>query len=154
MRHENCWPHPAAFSPAFSAQHKKHVPHIQLFIKTKTVHHIHLLNYVNSAHIVQVIEPTYRETAVPSDCIGIAQSKVRLSGLVPHQGLGHGDRKKERNKRRVTGRGENVVLLGETDLDQVSIEEILKEQRLQQQAKRETEKVKMQALKDGGLSIP
>uniref|UniRef100_A0A8C7YQR2 U6 snRNA-associated Sm-like protein LSm1 n=1 Tax=Oryzias sinensis TaxID=183150 RepID=A0A8C7YQR2_9TELE len=59
-------------------------------------------------------------------------------------------------------RGENVVLLGEIDLDkpcdtvlqQVSIEEILEEQRLQQQAKQETEKVKMQALKDRGLSIP
>uniref|UniRef100_A0A3P9M4P4 Uncharacterized protein n=1 Tax=Oryzias latipes TaxID=8090 RepID=A0A3P9M4P4_ORYLA len=57
-------------------------------------------------------------------------------------------------KRRATARGENVVLLGETDLDQVSIEEILKEQRLQQQAKRETEKVRMLALKDGGLSKP
>uniref|UniRef100_A0A3P9I7K7 Uncharacterized protein n=1 Tax=Oryzias latipes TaxID=8090 RepID=A0A3P9I7K7_ORYLA len=53
-----------------------------------------------------------------------------------------------KKERRATARGENVVLLRETDLDQVSIEEILKEQRLQQQAKRETEKVKMQALKD------
>uniref|UniRef100_A0A3Q2VET5 U6 snRNA-associated Sm-like protein LSm1 n=1 Tax=Haplochromis burtoni TaxID=8153 RepID=A0A3Q2VET5_HAPBU len=59
-------------------------------------------------------------------------------------------------------RGENVVLLGEIDMDkpcdtvlqQVSIEEILEEQRLQQQAKQETEKVKMQVLKDRGLSIP
>uniref|UniRef100_A0A8D2ZUT6 U6 snRNA-associated Sm-like protein LSm1 n=7 Tax=Percomorphaceae TaxID=1489872 RepID=A0A8D2ZUT6_SCOMX len=59
-------------------------------------------------------------------------------------------------------RGENVVLLGEIDVDkpcdtvlqQVSIEEILEEQRLQQQAKQETEKVKMQVLKDRGLSIP
>ncbi|KAG7270625.1 hypothetical protein CRUP_010920 [Coryphaenoides rupestris] len=55
-------------------------------------------------------------------------------------------------------RGENVVLLGEmpcdTVLQQVSIEEILEEQRLQQQAKQETEKVKMQVLKDRGLSIP
>lgn len=39
-------------------------------------------------------------------------------------------------------------------LQQVSIEEILEEQRLQQQAKQETEKVKMQVLKDRGLSIP
>uniref|UniRef100_A0A674N7N6 U6 snRNA-associated Sm-like protein LSm1 n=1 Tax=Takifugu rubripes TaxID=31033 RepID=A0A674N7N6_TAKRU len=45
-------------------------------------------------------------------------------------------------------RGENVVLLGEIDLDkpcdtflqQVSIEEILEEQRMEQQAKQETEK--------------
>uniref|UniRef100_A0A3P8S673 LSM1, U6 small nuclear RNA associated n=1 Tax=Amphiprion percula TaxID=161767 RepID=A0A3P8S673_AMPPE len=59
-------------------------------------------------------------------------------------------------------RGENVVLLREIDvekpcdtvLQQVSIEEILEEQRLQQQTKQETEKVKMQVLKDRGLSIP
>ncbi|KAK6306105.1 hypothetical protein J4Q44_G00230300, partial [Coregonus suidteri] len=59
-------------------------------------------------------------------------------------------------------RGENVVLLGEIDMDkpcdtvlqQVSIEEILEEQRLQQQAKQETEKAKVSALKDRGLSIP
>ncbi|CAB1320079.1 U6 snRNA-associated Sm-like protein LSm1 [Oncorhynchus nerka] len=59
-------------------------------------------------------------------------------------------------------RGENVVLLGEIDMDkpcdtvlqQVSIEEILEEQRLQQQAKQETEKAKVTALKDRGLSIP
>ncbi|XP_008333377.1 U6 snRNA-associated Sm-like protein LSm1 isoform X3 [Cynoglossus semilaevis] len=59
-------------------------------------------------------------------------------------------------------RGENVVLLGEIDVDkacdtvlqQVSIEEILEEQRLQQQAKQETEKVKKQVLKDRGLSVP
>ncbi|XP_045559268.1 U6 snRNA-associated Sm-like protein LSm1 isoform X3 [Salmo salar] len=59
-------------------------------------------------------------------------------------------------------RGENVVLLGEIDIDklcdnvlqQVSIEEILEEQRLQQQAKQKTEKAKVTALKDRGLSIP
>uniref|UniRef100_A0A3B3RAM3 U6 snRNA-associated Sm-like protein LSm1 n=1 Tax=Paramormyrops kingsleyae TaxID=1676925 RepID=A0A3B3RAM3_9TELE len=59
-------------------------------------------------------------------------------------------------------RGENVVLLGEIDLEkendtvlqQVSIEEILEEQRLQQQAKQEMEKAKTQALKLRGLSIP
>lgn len=39
-------------------------------------------------------------------------------------------------------------------LQQVSIEEILEEQRLQQQAKQETEKAKVTALKDRGLSIP
>lgn len=42
----------------------------------------------------------------------------------------------------------------DTFLQQVSIEEILEEQRLEQQAKQETEKVKLQALKDRGLSIP
>lgn len=59
-------------------------------------------------------------------------------------------------------RGENVVLLGEIDLErecdtvlqQVSIEEILEEQRAQQQAKQEAEKTKLQALKDRGLTVP
>ncbi|XP_068594754.1 U6 snRNA-associated Sm-like protein LSm1 [Brachionichthys hirsutus] len=59
-------------------------------------------------------------------------------------------------------RGENVVLLGEIDVDrscsallqQVSIEQILEEQRVQQQAKQETDKVKLQVLKDRGLSVP
>ncbi|GAB1301762.1 U6 snRNA-associated Sm-like protein LSm1 [Apodemus speciosus] len=62
-------------------------------------------------------------------------------------------------------RGENVVLLGEigfsdlekesdTPLQQVSIEEILEEQRAQQQTRLEAEKLKVQALKDRGLSIP
>ncbi|KAJ8286131.1 hypothetical protein GJAV_G00034890 [Gymnothorax javanicus] len=59
-------------------------------------------------------------------------------------------------------RGENVVLLGEIDLEkecetvlqQVSIEEILEEQRAQQQAKQETDKAKLQALKDRGLTVP
>ncbi|XP_061115530.1 U6 snRNA-associated Sm-like protein LSm1 isoform X2 [Conger conger] len=59
-------------------------------------------------------------------------------------------------------RGENVVLLGEIDLEkecdtvlqQVSIEEILEEQRAQQQAKQEAEKAKLQALKDRGLTVP
>ncbi|MBN3280302.1 LSM1 protein, partial [Polyodon spathula] len=59
-------------------------------------------------------------------------------------------------------RGENVVLLGEIDLEkdsdtplqQVSIEEILEEQRVEQQAKQEADKLKLQALKGRGLSIP
>ncbi|XP_069801710.1 U6 snRNA-associated Sm-like protein LSm1 isoform X1 [Dendropsophus ebraccatus] len=59
-------------------------------------------------------------------------------------------------------RGENVVLLGEIDLEkesdtqllQVSIEEILEEQRVEQQNKQEAERVKVQALKERGLSIP
>lgn len=42
----------------------------------------------------------------------------------------------------------------DTFLQQVSIEEILEEQRMEQQAKQETEKVKLQALKDRGLSVP
>ncbi|KAJ1090587.1 hypothetical protein NDU88_003717 [Pleurodeles waltl] len=59
-------------------------------------------------------------------------------------------------------RGENVVLLGEIDLEkendtplqQVSIEEILEEQRVEQQSKQEAECIKIQALKERGLSIP
>ncbi|XP_051008935.1 U6 snRNA-associated Sm-like protein LSm1 [Acomys russatus] len=59
-------------------------------------------------------------------------------------------------------RGENVVLLGEIDLEkesdtplqQVSIEETLEEQRVQQQSRLEAEKLQVQALKDRGLSIP
>ncbi|KAG9328783.1 hypothetical protein JZ751_010656, partial [Albula glossodonta] len=55
-------------------------------------------------------------------------------------------------------RGENVVLLGEIDLEkecdtvlkQVSIEEILEEQRAQQQTKLEAERAKLQALKERG----
>lgn len=58
-------------------------------------------------------------------------------------------------------RGENVVLLGEIDLEkesdtplqQVSIEEILEEQRVEQQAKLEAEKLKVQALKDRGVPM-
>lgn len=59
-------------------------------------------------------------------------------------------------------RGENVVLLGEIDLEkesdtllqQVSIEEILEEQRVELQAKQESEKLKVQALKERGLAVP
>uniref|UniRef100_UPI00398EFC1B U6 snRNA-associated Sm-like protein LSm1 n=1 Tax=Pristiophorus japonicus TaxID=55135 RepID=UPI00398EFC1B len=59
-------------------------------------------------------------------------------------------------------RGENVVLLGEIDLERetdtplqkVSIEEILEAQRVQQHDKQEAEKAKSEALKERGLSIP
>ncbi|XP_010019149.1 PREDICTED: U6 snRNA-associated Sm-like protein LSm1 [Nestor notabilis] len=59
-------------------------------------------------------------------------------------------------------RGENVVLLGEIVSEkegepprqQVSIEEILEEQRVEQQAKQESEKLKVQALKERGLCVP
>lgn len=39
-------------------------------------------------------------------------------------------------------------------MQQVSIEDILEEQRIEQQTKLENEKMKVQALKDRGLSIP
>ncbi|XP_041755336.1 U6 snRNA-associated Sm-like protein LSm1 isoform X3 [Coregonus clupeaformis] len=48
-------------------------------------------------------------------------------------------------------RGENVVLLGEI---QVCIEDILEEQRLQQQSRQEAEKTKHLALKERGLVMP
>ncbi|XP_041755334.1 U6 snRNA-associated Sm-like protein LSm1 isoform X1 [Coregonus clupeaformis] len=66
-------------------------------------------------------------------------------------------------------RGENVVLLGEicvcipvkdlekesdTSLQQVCIEDILEEQRLQQQSRQEAEKTKHLALKERGLVMP
>uniref|UniRef100_UPI00358E37B7 U6 snRNA-associated Sm-like protein LSm1 n=1 Tax=Myxine glutinosa TaxID=7769 RepID=UPI00358E37B7 len=59
-------------------------------------------------------------------------------------------------------RGENVVLLGEIDvekeaetrLERVSIEEILAAQREEQQEKQEAEKAKVQALKERGLPLP
>ncbi|XP_013995791.1 U6 snRNA-associated Sm-like protein LSm1 [Oncorhynchus tshawytscha] len=59
-------------------------------------------------------------------------------------------------------RGENVVLLGEIDLEkesdtslqQVCIEDILEEQRLQQQSRQEAEKTKHLALKERGLVMP
>ncbi|XP_010156355.1 PREDICTED: U6 snRNA-associated Sm-like protein LSm1 [Eurypyga helias] len=42
----------------------------------------------------------------------------------------------------------------DTPLQQVSIEEILEEQRVEQQAKQESEKLKVQALKKRGLCVP
>ena len=41
-----------------------------------------------------------------------------------------------------------------TPLQQVSVEEILEEPRVEQQTWLEAKKLKVQALKDGGLSIP
>lgn len=59
------------------------------------------------------------------------------------------------------GRGaERLFLLqdlekeSDTPLQQVSIEEILEEQRVEQQAKQESEKLKVQALKERGLCVP
>lgn len=57
-------------------------------------------------------------------------------------------------------RGENVVLLGEvdpsrevlTELEQVSVEEILEIQRIEQEAKQEQERIRNKALKERGLT--
>lgn len=56
-------------------------------------------------------------------------------------------------------RGENVVLLGEIDLDkerstnleQVTVDEILEAQRVEQEAKQEKEKLKARAFKERGI---
>ncbi|RMB95128.1 hypothetical protein DUI87_28404 [Hirundo rustica rustica] len=49
---------------------------------------------------------------------------------------------------------EDLEKESDTPLQQVSIEEILEEQRVEQQAKQESEKLKVQALKERGLSVP
>ncbi|XP_076345586.1 U6 snRNA-associated Sm-like protein LSm1 isoform X1 [Tachypleus tridentatus] len=57
-------------------------------------------------------------------------------------------------------RGENVILLGEIDLDreegttleQVSVEEILEAQRIEQEQKQEQERLRAKALKERGLA--
>ncbi|XP_049687253.1 U6 snRNA-associated Sm-like protein LSm1 isoform X2 [Accipiter gentilis] len=50
--------------------------------------------------------------------------------------------------------GDDLEKESDTPLQQVSIEEILEEQRVEQQAKQESEKLKVQALKERGLSVP
>ncbi|XP_066500701.1 U6 snRNA-associated Sm-like protein LSm1 [Hoplias malabaricus] len=97
--------------------------------------------------------------------IGILRSIDQFANLVLHQTVERIHVKKKFGdipRGIFVVRGENVVLLGEVDLDKecdqilqrVSIEEILEEQRLEQQAKQESEKKKMQAVKERGLSIP
>ncbi|XP_072538665.1 U6 snRNA-associated Sm-like protein LSm1 [Salminus brasiliensis] len=97
--------------------------------------------------------------------IGILRSIDQFANLVLHQTVEriHVGKKFGDIPRGIfVVRGENVVLLGEVDLDKecdqilqrVSIEEILDEQRVEQQAKQESEKRKLQAVKERGLSIP
>nr|XP_020641825.1 U6 snRNA-associated Sm-like protein LSm1 [Pogona vitticeps] len=97
--------------------------------------------------------------------IGYLRSIDQFANLVLHQTVEriHVGRKYGDIPRGIfVVRGENVVLLGEIDLEkesdtplqQVSIEEILEVQRVEQQAKQESEKLKVQALKERGLSIP
>ncbi|KAI4896028.1 hypothetical protein NFI96_011275 [Prochilodus magdalenae] len=97
--------------------------------------------------------------------IGILRSIDQFANLVLHQTVEriHVGKKFGDIPRGIfVVRGENVVLLGEVDLDKecdqllqrVSIEEILEEQRVEQQAKQESEKRKLQAVKERGLSIP
>ncbi|KAK9970309.1 hypothetical protein ABG768_026259 [Culter alburnus] len=96
--------------------------------------------------------------------IGILRSIDQFANLVLHQTVEriHVGKKFGDIPRGIfVVRGENVVLLGE-DLDKecdqilqrVSIEEILEEQRTEQQAKQESERLKLQAVKERGLSIP
>uniref|UniRef100_A0A673MLJ6 U6 snRNA-associated Sm-like protein LSm1 n=1 Tax=Sinocyclocheilus rhinocerous TaxID=307959 RepID=A0A673MLJ6_9TELE len=97
--------------------------------------------------------------------IGILRSIDQFANLVLHQTVEriHVGKKFGDIPRGIfVVRGENVVLLGEVDLDKecdqvlqrVSIEEILEEQRTEQQAKQESERLKLQAVKERGLSIP
>ncbi|XP_060786637.1 U6 snRNA-associated Sm-like protein LSm1 [Neoarius graeffei] len=97
--------------------------------------------------------------------IGILRSIDQFANLVLHQTVEriHVGKKFGDIPRGIfVVRGENVVLLGEVDLDKdcdqilqrVSIEEILEEQRVEQQAKQESERLKLQAVKERGLSIP
>ncbi|KAK7806115.1 hypothetical protein U0070_008426 [Myodes glareolus] len=96
--------------------------------------------------------------------IGFLRSIDQFANLVLHQTIEriHVGKKYGNIPRGIfLVRGENVVLLGEIDLEkesdtalqQVSIEEIL-EQRVEQQTRLEAEKLKVQDLKDRGLSIP
>ncbi|KAI5624057.1 U6 snRNA-associated Sm-like protein LSm1, partial [Silurus asotus] len=97
--------------------------------------------------------------------IGILRSIDQFANLVLHQTVEriHVGKKFGDIPRGIfVVRGENVVLLGEVDLDKdcdqilqrVSIEEILEEQRVEQQAKQESERLKLQAVKERGLSLP
>lgn len=97
--------------------------------------------------------------------IGILRSIDQFANLVLHQTVEriHVGKKFGDIPRGIfVVRGENVVLLGEVDLDKdcdqilqrVSIEEILEEQRIEQQAKQEAERRKLQTVKERGLSIP
>lgn len=97
--------------------------------------------------------------------IGILRSIDQFANLVLHQTVEriHVGKKFGDIPRGIfVVRGENVVLLGEVDLDKecdqilqrVSIEEILEEQRIEQQAKQESDRLKLQAVKERGLSIP
>ncbi|TTQ23537.1 U6 snRNA-associated Sm-like protein LSm1 [Bagarius yarrelli] len=97
--------------------------------------------------------------------IGILRSIDQFANLVLHQTVEriHVGKKFGDIPRGIfVVRGENVVLLGEVDLDKdcdqllqrVSIEEILEEQRVEQQVKQESERLKLQAVKERGLSIP
>ncbi|XP_028852603.1 U6 snRNA-associated Sm-like protein LSm1 [Denticeps clupeoides] len=97
--------------------------------------------------------------------IGILRSIDQFANLVLHQTVEriHVGKKFGDIPRGIfIVRGENVVLLGEVDLDKeydqilqrVSIEQILEEQRLEQQAKQESERLKLQAVKERGLSMP
>uniref|UniRef100_A0A4W3I497 U6 snRNA-associated Sm-like protein LSm1 n=1 Tax=Callorhinchus milii TaxID=7868 RepID=A0A4W3I497_CALMI len=97
--------------------------------------------------------------------IGYLRSVDQFANLVLHQTVEriHVGRKYGDIPRGIfVVRGENVVLLGEIDLERetdtplqrVSIEEILEAQRVQQQERQEAEKTKSKALKERGLSIP
>ncbi|KAM6226060.1 U6 snRNA-associated Sm-like protein LSm1 isoform 1-T1 [Porphyrio hochstetteri] len=85
--------------------------------------------------------------------IGYLRSIDQFANLVLHQTV---ERIHVGKKYGDIPRGIFVDLEKESDtpLQQVSIEEILEEQRVEQQAKQESEKLKVQVLRERGLSVP
>ncbi|XP_020367885.1 U6 snRNA-associated Sm-like protein LSm1 [Rhincodon typus] len=97
--------------------------------------------------------------------IGYLRSIDQFANLVLHQTLEriHVGRKYGDIPRGIfVVRGENVVLLGEIDLEKesasslqpVTIEKILEELRLEQEIRRRAEKLKLQVLKERGITLP
>ncbi|XP_038677142.1 U6 snRNA-associated Sm-like protein LSm1 isoform X1 [Scyliorhinus canicula] len=119
-------------------------------------------------HPVSVVLSSEKHLVVLRDgrtLIGYLRSVDQFANLVLHRTVEriHVGRKYGDIPRGIfVVRGENVVLLGEIDLERetdtplqkVSIEEILEAQRVQQHEKQEAEKAKSEALKERGLSIP
>ncbi|XP_041066123.1 U6 snRNA-associated Sm-like protein LSm1 [Carcharodon carcharias] len=97
--------------------------------------------------------------------IGYLRSIDQFANLVLHQTLERihvGQKYGDIPRGIFVVRGENVVLLGEIDLDkesmsslqQVTIEKILEELRMEQEVKNKAEKLKIQVFKERGLILP
>ncbi|XP_067879588.1 U6 snRNA-associated Sm-like protein LSm1 [Heterodontus francisci] len=97
--------------------------------------------------------------------IGYLRSIDQFANLVLHQTLERihvGQNYGDISRGIFIVRGENVVLLGEIDLDKesmstlkhVTIEKILEELRLEQEVRNKAEKLKIQVFKDRGLMLP
>ncbi|XP_051897002.1 U6 snRNA-associated Sm-like protein LSm1 [Pristis pectinata] len=97
--------------------------------------------------------------------VGVLRSIDQFANLVLHQTLERihvGQKYGDIPRGIFIVRGENVVLLGEIDLDKestsslqrVTIEEILEELRQEQEVKSRAEKLKIQVFKERGLMLP